>query len=303
VSRIVLTGAAGLLGARALTTLHGQHEIHAVVRKRPAAPLAGVTYHELDLATNWSTESLPSRVDAVCHLAQSARMRDFPAQAPDIFAVNLAATASLLDYARRSGASHFVLASTGGLYGRHDGAITEETPLNPPGGELGYYFETKRCAELLAAAYVDRLNVIVLRPFFIYGPAQHDDMLIPRLIARVRAGQPITLRGQSGTRLNPIYVDDAVAVLEGTLGLDGHHVINVAGPQVSSIREISNRIAGLLGVDPVFQLEAGEPDHIVSSIARMKAIVDRDLVDVHSGIATMLSASTVNRAPDVIRHR
>jgi UDP-glucose 4-epimerase len=297
VGKILLTGAAGLLGARAVATLCGRHEIHAIVRKRPADQLTDVVYHELDLSMRWSAAALPAKVDAVCHLAQSGHMRDFPEHASDIFMVNLAATASLLDYARRAGASHFVLASTGGLYGVSEAVITEDTPLNPPGGELGYYFETKRCAERLAAAYVNALNVIVLRPFFMYGPAQHADMLIPRLITHVRAGRPITLRGHSGTRLNPIYVDDAVAVLDSSLRLDGHQVVNVAGPQVTSIREIAERIAGLLGVDPVFQLETGKPDHIVSNIARMKEIVRRDLVDVHSGIATMLEcAGTESRA-------
>jgi UDP-glucose 4-epimerase len=290
-STIVLTGAGGLLGGRALASLHGDHEVHAIVRTAPIVRLAGVVYHELDLATPWSAATLPARVDAVCHLAQSGHWREFPARAADIFAVNLAATAALLDYARGAGASHFLLASTGGLYGASDAPITESTPLDPPGGELAYYFETKRCAELLAASYASILNVIVLRPFFMYGRAQRADMLIPRLIAKVRGGHTITLVGESGTCLNPIHVEDAVAVVEGSLRLEGHQVVNMAGPQVSSIRHIVDRIAGILGIQPIFHIEHGKPDRIVADIARMKEIVRRDLVDIDAGIATVLQCA------------
>jgi nucleoside-diphosphate-sugar epimerase len=289
VSTIVVTGATGLLGTHTLASLHGRHEIHALVRTRPAQALPDVVYHERDLTQPWTADGLPGRVDAVCHLAQSTRMRDFPGQAADIFAVNLAATASLLEYARHARASHFVLASTGGLYGVSEAAITEDTPLNPPPGHLGYYFQTKRSAELLASAYLDSLNVVVLRPFFMYGPGQHRDMLIPRLIASVRSGRPIAVRGASGTWLNPIYVDDAAAVLHGSLGLAGHQVVNVAGPQVVSIRYIAERIGNLLGVAPVIRMDAGEPDRIVSDIARTRTIASRDLIDVDTGIAMMVT--------------
>jgi UDP-glucose 4-epimerase len=289
VSTIVVTGATGLLGMHALATLHDRHDIHAIVRTRPAQVLSDVVYHEHDFTKPWTADGLPAKVDAVCHLAQSSRMRDFPEHAADIFAVNLAATASLLDYARRAGASHFVLASTGGLYGVSDTAITEDTPLNPPPGHLDYYFQTKRSAELLASAYLGSLNIVVLRPFFMYGPGQHRDMLIPRLIASVRAGRPITVRGTVGTQLNPIYVDDAVAVLKGSLRLAGHQVVNVAGPQVVSVRHIADRIGSLLGVLPVIRTETGEPDHIVSDIARTRAIAARDLIDVDTGIAMMVT--------------
>ena len=59
---------------------------------------------------------LPSHIDGVLHLAQSHAYRDFPAGAVDMFRVNVASTASLLEYARRAGASRFYLASTGSVY-------------------------------------------------------------------------------------------------------------------------------------------------------------------------------------------
>ena len=46
---------------------------------------------------------LPAAIDVVVHLAQSSQYRGFPDTAPDIFAVNTAATARLLDVAAERG--------------------------------------------------------------------------------------------------------------------------------------------------------------------------------------------------------
>lgn len=287
--RILLTGATGLLGARAAALLVPRYEVSAIVRAQPAVPVPGVRYHMLDLSRAWSAERLPERIDAVLHLAQSTHMREFPDRALDIYAVNLASTAVLLDYARRAGATHFGLASTGGLYGAHSAPITETAALAPPRGPLGYYFDTKRGAELLAAAYADHMKVSVLRPFFIYGAGQRASMLVPRLVDNVRSGKPTRLRGADGARLNPVHVDDAVAVLEACVNAPEGKTVNVAGPEVISIRAMAERVGAVLGIEASFEREDGSADDLVADITTMKSMVDRPLTGFSTGIAAMLA--------------
>lgn len=114
--RILVTGVTGHLGCRALDMLCPGNEVHALVRAIPASVRHGVSYHTVDLSAEWSTDTLPSRIDAVVHLAQSRRFREFPEQSVETFRINVASTATLLDYAWRAGATRFILASTGGLY-------------------------------------------------------------------------------------------------------------------------------------------------------------------------------------------
>src|SRR5689334_9307811 len=115
--RVLVTGAAGFVGARLLRRLADHHEIFALARKRPPIQHAAVHWLIQDLAEpQWSVE-LPSKIDAVIHLAQSPHFRDFPAQATDIYSVSTMTTVRLLDWALRAGARSFVLGSTGGLYG------------------------------------------------------------------------------------------------------------------------------------------------------------------------------------------
>jgi nucleoside-diphosphate-sugar epimerase len=270
--------------------------VNAVVRARPAAPVPGVRYHVLDLSVAWSAELLPERVDAVLHLAQSTHMREFPERALDIYAVNLASTAVLLDYARRARATHFGLASTGGLYGAHSAPIAETAALSPPRGPLGYYFDTKRGAELLAAAYADHMKVSVLRPFFIYGAGQRASMLVPRLVDNVRSGKPTRLRGADGARLNPVHVDDAVAVLEACVNAAEGRTVNVAGPEVISIRAMAERVAAVLGIEASFEREEGSADDLVADITTMKSMVSRPLTGFSTGIAAMLAGEGVASA-------
>ena len=286
-SRILITGATGLVGGQLTATFAAPHDVFAICR-RPQPAMIDVSWITVDLAAEWSRALLPGRIDAVIHLAQSDRWQDFPGRALDVFAVNTASTAKLLDYAIHAGATHFVVASTGGLYGSVAGAITEHSPVNHQSGPLQYYFETKRASEGLALAYEGRLAVSVLRPFFIYGPGQRQPKLIPRLIDRIRAGDVIRLRGDSGAQMNPTHVGDVVAVIEACLAHHHHGIVNIGGGQVTSIRAMAVRIGDVLGVPATFESENGHPDSFVADVTRMSALIGRAPVRFDDGIAGLL---------------
>ena len=286
-SRILLTGASGLVGAHLSAALAGTHELFGIYRNAPAA--AGcVKPVQVNLGRDWSTEVLPHRIDAVIHLAQSDRWQDFPGGALDVFAVNVASTARLLDYATRAGATQFVMASTGGLYGSVPEPIREEMPVRLAPGPLQYYFETKRAAEGLALSYGGHFAVSVLRPFFIYGRGQRQPKLVARLIDRVRNNAVITLRGQSGTQMNPIHVDDVVAVIQACLARQHCGIVNLGGGQVTSIRSMVDRIAEVLRVAVNLEPEDGDAECFVADVTRMSALMGRPPIRFDDGIVGVL---------------
>jgi len=293
VSRILLTGASGLIGAHLADSLGRSQEIFALGRSWPAGLADGVRPIVTDLASSWTMDILPAKIDAVIHLAQSNRWREFPQHAADIFAVNVATTARLLDYAVRAGATQFVLASTGGLYGSSDIAVTEDSVLKAHDGPLRFYFESKRAAEMLALAYSDRLRVSILRPFFIYGPGQRSPKLVPRLVDSVRRGTPVLLRGEFGTILNPVAVEDVTKLIEACLR-DGYHgLINVSGGQVTSIRSMADRIAALLGVTASFRQESGAAEQFVADTTLMGQLLGVQPIGFDDGIAHLLHRQEV----------
>ena len=286
--KILVTGASGHLGARAVNELRIANEVHAVMRANPTIALSGVTYHTVDLSRDWSTKVLPDHIDAVIHLAQSRNFREFPQQAFEIFKVNVESTAKLLDYAFRAGARRFVLASTGGLHRLSESVIGECSPVDLPDGPLAYYFQSKHAAELLAVPYKDLMDISVLRPFFIYGPGQPPDKLIARLLASVRGGERIKLAGRDGLVINPVFVDDAVALLLSILDKPGSRTLMVAGPDALSIREIADAIGKQVGRDPVYEHTEDDEGRLIADHRSAETLLGRPMTRFLDGISRLL---------------
>jgi nucleoside-diphosphate-sugar epimerase len=287
VKSVLLTGATGLIGSHFANACRDRYAIHALSRRPPhaGAPYRALT--QLDLAGPWRADALPPRIDAVVHLAQSEHFREFPEQAAEIFSVNAGATVRLLDYARRAGARTFVLASSGGVYGASDTGLSENAVI-PARGDLGFYLGTRLCSEIVAQSYSAHFSVITLRFFFAYGPGQRASMLVPRLIESVRAGAPIALQGDDGIRINPTFATDAATAVECALSLEGMHNINVAGPEILSLRQIAEAIGQAVGRHPVYAVEPVPPRHIIGDIEKMSQLLRPPAVGFRQGLERML---------------
>lgn len=268
---VLVTGASGFVGARFLELASARHDLVAAVRRAPARSELPVEWLTLDLDGQIDAGRLPARLDAVVHLAVSRRHREFPASALQQFRVNLASTAGLLDHALRAGARSFVLMSTGSVYDAAGGELLREQEAVAP---RDYFAATKAAAELLLTPYAGELAVSALRLFFPYGPGQRD-RLIPNLIERVKEGQPVRLSGDAaGMRLCPIYVDDVVAVLEECLSAGWQGTYNLAGPQVLSLRSVSEAIAEALGTSAVFEEAPGPRLRFEPDLTRLASQMD-----------------------------
>ena len=279
--KILITGATGFLGSRLLRRLAALHEIWTLSRRMPALRDDNIHPLQSDLtAGDWATR-LPKTIDVVIHLAQSSSFRDFPAKAAEIYAMSAGATMQLLDWAHRAGARQFILGSTGGLYGACDDAVSEATPISEQHNQLGFYFAGKRSSELLAGQYSGLMVVAILRFFFVYGSGQSKEMLMPRLAASIQFGQPVRLQGEQGIRLNPIHVDDAVIAVERCLELPKSEVINVAGPQVITLRAVAKIMGEYVGRSPIFMVEqSAAPRDYIADIARMTRVLGAPQISI-----------------------
>jgi len=285
--KVLVTGANGLLGYSTISVLQTQHDVFALVRTAPKTVLKNVTYQIVDFSTPWQESILPKSVDVVIHLAQSARFREFPKSVMDVFSVNIESTARLLDYSQRAGVTQFIYASSGGIYGNSPVAFDEESAIIQH-HDLGYYLGSKLCSEVLANSYSSLMNITVLRPFFMYGARQRRSMLIPRLVDNIRAGRPITLQGEEGLRINPVHVSDVVKTLEKMLQCPSSQVLNVAGPDILSIREISEIVAMAVGKTPSYQCVPGMARDLIGNNKLMRSILGKALTPFRQGILEMI---------------
>ncbi len=292
--KIIITGASGLIGAHVVHLLSQANEVHALSRSKIKSFSKNVIWHEVDLAGEVNYDRLPRDAEVLIYLAQSDHFRDFPIRASEIFQVNTAQVVKALDFSQKTGVKSFIYASSGGVYGFPEKRVSEGVTI-PASGNLGFYLSTKLCSEILAENYAPFMNVVMLRFFFVYGAGQKRSMLIPRLVDSIKNGTTITLQGENGIKINPIHVSDAAKALEASLTLKGCHRINIAGPNILSLREISNIIAKSLGKTPVFnKILSSAPGNLIADIRCMQEILTNPIITFDKGILDLIQIKNKN---------
>jgi UDP-glucose 4-epimerase len=273
-NKCLITGVTGLIGSHLAEALDKDKWIvYGLSRGAMNKEIKNYQHLEIDLSKNWSTDLLPEKVDTVIHLAQSEYFRNFPEAVENIFHVNTSSTLRLLEYARKAGVKNFILASSGGVYGSGDKIFDEEEVIFPP-KELGFYLSTKFCSELIAENYFSFFNIIIHRYFFVYGSGQRSDMLIPRLVNSVINGKPITLQGKEGLKINPVYVEDAVKAIIGSMALEKSEKINIAGSEVISIKDIAATIGKVVNKEPIYEIKSEQqPLNLIGDIKKLSKLL------------------------------
>ena len=285
-AKILITGANGFIGHHLVSLLKDRHEIFALVRKGPDESISkDVRWIVQDLTKPLKYSRLPKHVNAIIHLAQSKQYKQFPEGAKDIFDINVYGTFELLEYARKTGVERFLFASSGGVYGYSYEKFVETDPVNP----LNFYLSSKYTAELLLGNYRKFFRTIVFRFFFVYGPGQRG-MLIPILINKVRRGETITIEGDPGLRINPIYVEDAVRVFESALQLQNSDLFNVAGNEHITITDLVRLIEQALRKKAVVKhIDKDSLGDLIGDNTRMKETLKvHPTISLFEGLKKML---------------
>jgi len=159
----------------------------------------------------------------------------------------------LMDACRRYGIRRFHQISTDEVYGdlpldRPELLFTEETPLKTSSP----YSSSKAAADLLVRAYhrTYGLPVTISRCSNNYGPYQHQEKLIPRMIFKALTDEPLPVFGQGLNVRDWLYVDDHCKAIDMILenGKIGE-VYNIGGHNEKANIDVVKTILKAVGKD------------------------------------------------------
>ena len=287
---ILVTGANGLLGRYLVELLSNYHKVFAIVKDKEKLNFElndNISAIEIDLSLI-DTKLFPKNIDVVYYLAQSNRFREFPDGVDDMLSINVVAPNILAKWAVKTGVKKFIYASSGGVYTSPNKPVKEFFDINA-NEKLGFYLNSKLSAEMLLKNYASLFETFaIIRPFFMYGVGQNETMLIPRLISSVQNEKEITLNGENGIKINPIYVTDASQAVANILDLSGEYIINIAGDEVVSLRELCIKISQTVDKEPIFKINDVSQNDLVADIETMRKELIEPKVNLKIGIEKMV---------------
>jgi UDP-glucose 4-epimerase len=284
--RVLVTGGSGFVGRRVARRLTRDHEVFTAQRRVLTPSRHGVHDLELDLAEltpETLARSTGGRLDVVVHLA--ARL-DNPfgvdRTLAELASSNVVATLRLLEASAALGIRRFVHGSTGGV-GRNPPA-GERMHEEDPAGPVNPYGLTKHLAEQAVSAYRWPFEKVSLRYFSPYA-REGSNPLFQHVITAIERGQAIGVGASGGHELNPIHIDDAVDATIRAIDAPGlPPVLNIAGPDVVSMAELTRLLAAALDRLAILREGPGSDESWVADIEQMSRYLGRPRVGIAEGI-------------------
>lgn len=256
---LLVTGGAGFIGSNYVhhvldTTDATVTTIDALTYAGDQANLDGVdtdrhTFIEGDITNRNLVNDLVADADMVVNFAAESHVdRSIESARPFVHS-NIAGTQTLLDAAVEHGVNRFVQISTDEVYGEIvDGTFDEDDCLHP----RNPYAATKAGADHLALSYYETHNlpVIITRSSNNFGPRQHPEKLIPKLITRADAGKQLPIYGDGSNIREWIYVEDNCRAIErirqeGTVG----EIYNIGSGDERTNLEVARTVLDVVGAD------------------------------------------------------
>lgn len=241
--KVLLTGAAGFIGAKTAEKLLAQgvevvgidnlNDYYEVsLKKERLSKLRNEKFQflELDIENKEALNKLfkDHNFDVVFNLAARAGVR-YSMENPDIYmSTNAVGSLNLLECMRTHHVKKFILASTSSLYAGQAMPFKEDLPVNTP---ISPYAASKKAAEVMAYTYhyLYGIDVSVVRYFTVYGPAGRPDMSPYIFADSLLKGEPLPVFGDGTQSRDFTFVDD---IAEGTILAAkplGYEIINLGG--------------------------------------------------------------------------
>jgi nucleoside-diphosphate-sugar epimerase len=254
--KALITGAEGFTGRYLAAELeaHGWEVWGTDASRKPEQ----IRYRPADLCRPADLKEVIDEIqpDAVVHLAGIAFVAHGDANA--IYRINLLGTRNLLEALaacpRRPGC--VLLASSANVYGNAtDGVLNEGMPPKPAND----YAVSKLAMEYMARLWMDRLPVVLARPFNYTGVGQSRSFLLPKIVEHFRRRAEVIELGNLDVWRDFSDVRAVVAAYRRLLEVcPAGETVNVCSGRTHSLRQVLSMAEDIAGhsirveVNPAF---------------------------------------------------
>jgi nucleoside-diphosphate-sugar epimerase len=248
--RILVTGAAGLLGGESVRALTGPgRSVFGASRDGPGGgkSLIGCDLSNADAVKSMFDEVAP---DVVVHAAGRISAS---ANAIELFERdNVTATANVVNAARSRPVTHFIYTSSISVYSG-EGPYTEESPVTA----TDPYGQSKRRGEQACLSAADAtFRPVILRLGGLHGPPRHDGV-VAEFFRRGHAGETIHVP-EPKTTMTLTFIEDVIEVVDRILGVTAPAapaIFNIATREAVELGELAAMIRALTGARSRVELE------------------------------------------------
>lgn len=285
--KMIVTGGAGFIGSNFIfyeRKVHPEDEIICLDKLTYAGNLKTLKdimdapnfkFVKLDICDREGVYRLfaDEKPDVVVNFAAESHV-DRSIENPEIFLeTNIIGTSVLMDACRKYGIKRYHQVSTDEVYGdlpinRPDLFFTEETPLHTSSP----YSSSKASADLLVNAYhrTYGLPTTISRCSNNYGPYQFPEKLIPLMIARALADEPLPVYGEGLNIRDWLYVEDHCRAIDLIIRkANVGEVYNIGGHN-----EMRN-----IDIVKIILKELGKPESLIQHVTDRKGHDQRYAID------------------------
>lgn len=154
------------------------------------------------------------KFNKVIHFAAESHVDNSIENPMEFIYTNVIGTANLLDACVKYGIELFYHISTDEVFGQlgNEGSFNEETPYDP----RSPYSASKASSDHFVRAYHHTYNlpVVISNCSNNYGPNQHNEKLIPKVIKNILEGKKIPIYGNGSNVRDWLYVMDHVDAID-----------------------------------------------------------------------------------------
>lgn len=247
--KALVTGVGGFIGQAVAGALLAEgHQVAGLLRDAAKTRLDETIRRSATLTTGSvcdfeSVRKAAEGCDVLFHCAAVVGPQNYVQRPVETMDVEVMGLRNVCQAALELGA-RVVYPSSSAVYG---GAV-EGTPLTEDGlvAPSSSYAVAKRFNELYLKAQHDEngLSSAILRIFNVYGPGQSAEMVVPKFITLMMAGQPIPLFGGGRQTRDFVHVDEAARIAVLSAASDrSFDILNVGSGRPTSIAELAQALS------------------------------------------------------------